>query len=113
MASIRANAEDEDSEEDADFDMKSDEDDEGEPSDASEAESGDAEMIEEQPKVLHLTYGLHLCSDHRFCIGLALQRKVTHMAVLCCAILLIATSSFLTWSLQTQPRELQQLGMIC
>lgn len=51
MASIRANADDEDSEEDADFDMKSEEDDEGEPSDASEAESGDAEMIAEQPKV--------------------------------------------------------------
>ena len=51
MASIRANAEDEDSEEDADFDMKSEEDDEGEPSDDSEAESGDAEMMEEQPKV--------------------------------------------------------------
>ena len=51
MASIRANAEDEDSEEDADFDMKSEEDDGGEPSDDSEVESGDAEMIEEQPKV--------------------------------------------------------------
>ena len=51
MASIRANAEDEDSEEDADFDMKSEEDDGGEPSDESEAESGDAEVIEEQPKV--------------------------------------------------------------
>lgn len=51
MASIRANAEDEDSEEDADFDMKSEEDDGGEPSDESEAESGDAEVIDEQPKV--------------------------------------------------------------
>lgn len=42
---------DEDSEEDADFDMKSADDDEGEPSDESDAESGDAEMIDEQPKV--------------------------------------------------------------
>lgn len=42
---------DEDSEEDLDFDMKSADDDEGEPSDESDAESGDAEMIDEQPKV--------------------------------------------------------------
>ncbi len=42
---------DEDSEEDADFDMKRADDDEGEPSDESDAESGDAEMIDEQPKV--------------------------------------------------------------
>jgi hypothetical protein len=52
MASMKAAGElDEDSEEDADFDMKSADDDEGEPSDESDAESGDAEMIDEQPKV--------------------------------------------------------------
>lgn len=66
MASIRANAEDEDSEEDADFDMKSEEDDGGEPSDDSEAESGDAEMIEEQPKV-------STCSPHGSCPLLSKQ----------------------------------------
>lgn len=60
MASIRANAEDEDSEEDADFDMKSEEDDGGEPSDESEAESGDAEVIAEQPKVSTCSHMLHL-----------------------------------------------------
>lgn len=62
MASIRANAEDEDSEEDADFDMKSEEDDGGEPSDESEAESGDAEVIDEQPKVRpsYLTHIHHI-----------------------------------------------------
>lgn len=59
MASIRANAEDEDSEEDADFDMKSEEDDGGEPSDESEAESGDAEVREEQPKVSICSNMLH------------------------------------------------------
>lgn len=59
MASIRANAEDEDSEEDADFDMKSEEDDGGEPSDESEAESGDAEVIEEQPKVSTCSNEMH------------------------------------------------------
>lgn len=59
MASIRANAEDEDSEEDADFDMKSEEDDGGEPSDESEAESGDAEVIAEQPKVNTCSMILH------------------------------------------------------
>lgn len=52
MASMKAAGElDEDSEEDLDFDMKSADDDEGEPSDESDAESGDAEIIDEQPKV--------------------------------------------------------------
>ena len=48
---------DEDSEEDADFDMKSADEDEGEPSDESDAESVDAEMIDEQPKVCTLVFG--------------------------------------------------------
>lgn len=52
---------DEDSEEDADFDMKSADDDEGEPSDESDAESGDAEMIDEQPKVNMLIL-LQICT---------------------------------------------------
>lgn len=53
MASMKAAGElDDDESEDEDFDIKGKEDDEGEPTDESEAESGDAEMIDEdRPKV--------------------------------------------------------------
>ena len=46
---------DDDESEDEDFDIKGKEDDEGEPTDESEAESGDAEMVDEdRPKVTYM-----------------------------------------------------------
>lgn len=52
MASMKAAGELDDESEDEDFDIKGKEDDEGEPTDESEAESGDAEMVDEdRPKV--------------------------------------------------------------
>ena len=66
MASMKAAGElDDDESEDEDFDIKGKEDDEGEPTDESEAESGDAEMVDEdRPKVENQTKQLwvqHTC----------------------------------------------------
>ena len=76
MASMKAAGElDDDESEDEDFDIKGKEDDEGEPTDESEAESGDAEMVDEdRPKVTLMRIE---------CMYARMQQKLSRWHVIC------------------------------